>query len=134
MMHFGFLFLVLVVVESSFVSLPIGSDRSDKQWTVLHEKRTASEFYDSSRRKYLVSSLISVVALPLTDRPVFAIDTGTSADNGMVSTKNKKIGGLALKIRSVGHIMVSGMFTNVPTLNIFEAIICCSRFVHATAL
>jgi hypothetical protein len=95
--------------ESYFVSLRVLSVSRDKQPTIQQERKLHVEDYDATRRKYLMNSLITAVSPTFIAQPVLATSTspGTGSDSGMATTKNKKIGGLALKIRSVGHIMVS---------------------------
>jgi hypothetical protein len=101
------LFCLFCVGESFSVLPRVGSRRSEKQLTRLRERRVHGENYDATRRNFLTNSLITAGSLTFTGQPVLAVPTPTGSENGMATTKNKKIGGLALKIRSVGHIMVS---------------------------
>lgn len=103
----GFLSL-FGVGESFFVSQTVESVRREGQRARLPERRLNTEDYDTTRRNYLMNALICSVSLTVTVQPSLAISASSvsGSDSGMATTKNKKIGGLALKIRSVGHIMV----------------------------
>jgi hypothetical protein len=61
---------------------------------------------DDTRRTYLNQAVMAGFALVAGAQSTFAAGSTTNMDTGMATTKNKKLGGLALKIRSVGVIMV----------------------------
>jgi hypothetical protein len=58
------------------------------------------------RRSFLTHSVLAGFNLVIGIQPTFAAGT-SMIENGAPSSKNKKLGGLAFKIQSVGHVMVS---------------------------
>ena len=71
--------------------------------------RLRCELLDSQpslRRSFLNQSVLAGFSLVVGIQPTFAAGT-SMVENSMPSSKNKKLGGLASKIQSVGHVMVS---------------------------
>jgi hypothetical protein len=65
----------------------------------------SSETQQNVRRNFLDQAFMVGVAYVVGVQPTLAAGL-TNADNGMPTTKNKKLGGLAHKIQAVGHVLV----------------------------
>lgn len=98
------LFCLLISVGESFFAAYTIVDFAEqyRRSTSRYVRKAHTEAFDDVRRNCILTLLTTSASFAA--HPVFAIST--AADNGMTTTKNKKIGGLALKIRSVGQIMV----------------------------
>jgi hypothetical protein len=110
----GLVLLLFASGESFSVSIETCSRCPSS--TRLHQQILQPEDFDNTRRSYLNRAITAAFAFDIgANLPtIAAAATTVNGENGMTTTKNKKLGGLALKIRSVGLILVSQIFLVNP--------------------
>jgi hypothetical protein len=107
---------LLLGMRESYSWTISSTSRSWKRNTDLKCKSSGSQL--GLRRSLLYQAGLVAFNLVVGVQPTFGAGTMSTVETGAPASKNKKLGGLAFKIQSVGHVMVCCILLVVASLGL----------------